>query len=112
MEGRMRLWWVVVLALAGGVGAQDCASCHATQVEARKEGKHVKVACDTCHGPQVKHAESAGKEKPAKLDVKALCLGCHELGKAKQADTLKVNPNEHYAGSPCADCHLPHKPQT
>ncbi|MBL8239006.1 MAG: cytochrome c3 family protein [Bryobacterales bacterium] len=108
----MRLLVLAMLTLGGVAAAQDCTACHATQVETRKEGKHVKVACDTCHGPQVKHAESAGKEKPAKLDVKALCLSCHELGKAKREGTLKVNPNEHYAGSACADCHLPHKPQT
>ena len=108
----MRLSILLLFALAGAMHAQDCAGCHAMQVETRKEGKHVKVACDTCHGPQVKHAESAGKEKPPKLDVKALCLQCHESGKAKNAETLKVNPNEHYAGSACADCHLPHKPQT
>jgi hypothetical protein len=112
-DGDMRILWLFALLGAGIAGqAQECGACHAEQAATKKEGKHTKLECATCHGPQEKHISSGGKEKPAKFDALPLCLQCHETGKSKREDTLKVNPNEHYAGSKCVDCHLPHKPQT
>ena len=96
--------------LAGRHAQLGCASCHTAQVEEKKTGKHAKLECVGCHGPQAKHAESGGKEKPAKFDVQALCVNCHGKSDAKPVGFPQVNPNEHYAGSPCADCHKPHQP--
>lgn len=93
------------------VAAQaDCAACHDGQAAERKTGKHEKVSCETCHGAQPKHIESAGKEKPAKPDVKKLCLGCHEKADAKPVGFPQVPPLDHYPGTPCNDCHKPHQP--
>ena len=105
----MALWlagWLIPAAAAPA----DCASCHTAQVEEKKTGKHAKLECAGCHGAQGKHAESGGKEKPAKIDVQGLCVGCHGKSESKPVGFPQVNPNEHYAGSGCADCHKPHQP--
>ena len=88
-----------------------CTSCHVTQTQTKNAGKHKPVACDTCHGPQSAHIASKGKEKPAKLAILPLCLSCHEEGKTKFPALPQVAPNDHYAGSTCTDCHLPHEPK-
>lgn len=91
-------------------GQAECVLCHDGQAEERKTGKHAKINCEACHGPQAKHVASEGKEKPAKLEVKALCLNCHEKDSAKPVGFPQVAPVDHYPGTPCNDCHKPHQP--
>ena len=96
---------------AAGPAAPTCARCHASQLAVRNAGSHKAINCETCHGPQAKHAASEGKEKPAKPDVIPLCLNCHEKGDSKPAGRPQVDKAEHYNGTTCSDCHLPHAPK-
>ena len=89
----------------------SCARCHDSQLAARNAGGHKAIACETCHGPQASHVASDGKEKPAKPNVIPLCLNCHEKDAAKPAGRPQVDKAEHYNGTTCSDCHLPHAPK-
>ena len=94
-----------------GPAAPTCARCHDSQLAARNAGGHKAIDCETCHGPQAKHAASDGKEKPAKPNVIPLCLNCHEKDPAKPAGRPQIDKAEHYNGTTCSDCHLPHAPK-
>jgi cytochrome c553 len=89
----------------------SCARCHESQVAARNAGSHKAINCETCHGPQAKHIASDGKEKPAKPAVIPLCLNCHEKDPTKPVGRPQVDKAEHYNGTTCSDCHLPHAPK-
>ena len=83
------------------VGAKDCATCHANQVESfsrtlmGKIGKTQKgkFDCENCHGPGSAHVKAGGGRgvggiisfRPEDLSRTAeennsICLGCHEKG--------------------------------
>jgi hypothetical protein len=89
----------------------SCARCHESQLVARNAGSHKAIACETCHGPQTGHIASDGKEKPAKPAVIPLCLNCHEKDPTKPVGRPQVDKAEHYNGTTCSDCHLPHAPK-
>jgi len=78
-------------------GQQQCVLCHAH------------VACETCHGPQARHAED-GSNPPKLPDVATLCVRCHEKDAAKPAKFPQVVSAEHSSGMACNDCHKPHDP--
>lgn len=92
-------------------GQAECASCHDSQLQVRNGGRHKGISCEACHGPQAKHAASGGDNKPAKPNVLTLCLNCHEKDAAKPVALPQVDKAEHYNGTTCSDCHLPHNPK-
>ena len=106
----MRCWHVVVLGLAvaavvssqpsaptlppGYAGAEACMACHEDIASAFAKSPHHRLsvdakrgwegrACEACHGPGEKHAESGDPtliRDPAKLAAAAadkICLTCH-----------------------------------
>jgi len=91
-------------------GQDTCAACHDDQVNARKAGKHARVACEACHGPQAKHADDPTANVPKLPDVATLCKSCHEQDAAKPKWFPQVVTAEHSAGMSCKDCHKPHNP--
>lgn len=71
---------------------QQCAACHATEVEtlARAGGAHAKdVTCSACHADH----------PPAETEVIPRCAQCHAPKKSA-----------HYRVEHCAACHDPHAP--
>lgn len=93
-------------------GQQECVLCHDAQAEVRKAGKHARVSCEACHGPQVKHASASdpGAMKPALPDVATLCKRCHEKDAARPKRFPQVITAEHSNGMRCNECHKPHNP--
>jgi predicted CXXCH cytochrome family protein len=87
--------WVTAQALPPGyVGSQTCNGCHEDIYNGIAKSPHHLVdtdkkrgwdgrACEACHGPGQKHAESADAtliQNPAKLTAAAtdkICLNCH-----------------------------------
>jgi hypothetical protein len=93
-------------------GAAACADCHADVMKKRKGSRHEQISCETCHGPQLKHATvDPGANKPAKLDERALCLRCHTANVAKPKGFKQVDPKDHGDGGVCTTCHAPHTPE-
>ena len=94
----------------GYAGQDTCVLCHEDQAKARASGKHAKVACEACHGPQAKHANDPSSLKPTRPDVANLCRRCHEKDAAKPEKFPQVATVEHSGGALCNTCHQPHRP--
>ena len=92
-------------------GRDACESCHADVADVKRTSRHAKLACETCHGPQEKHAEDPTSGKPARPDVAVLCARCHEANSAKPKFLPQVNTAEHSGGVVCDTCHQPHHPK-
>jgi hypothetical protein len=92
-------------------GQDTCVMCHEDQGKLRAAGKHAKVACEACHGPQGEHANDSAAHKPKLPDVADLCRRCHEKDAAKPKAFPQVATAEHSAGMVCTTCHHPHNPQ-
>jgi DmsE family decaheme c-type cytochrome len=105
------------------VGSDTCQGCHEDisaafqknphhEVETNKKYKYDTKACESCHGPGSKHAESAeaadirnpAKLKPAEAD--RACLGCH-LNKPTQVG--RINGSHAKNEVACVACHSVHK---
>lgn len=92
-------------------GRGTCEACHTDVVDQKKQGKHVAVPCEACHGAQAKHADDPASVTPAKLDTLILCARCHEGNSAKPKTFPQVASAEHSAGLACDTCHQPHRPK-
>ena len=105
------------------VGSETCQACHEDifaafqknphhEVETSKKYKFDGKACESCHGPGSKHAESAEASdirNPAKLkpaDADRACLGCH-LNKPTQVG--RINGSHAKNEVACVECHSVHK---
>jgi hypothetical protein len=91
-------------------GHQVCEGCHSDVADLKSHGVHKSVNCESCHGPQAKHADDPGSVKPAKLDTTSLCPRCHQANLAKPKGFPQVNAAEHSNGMACNNCHKPHSP--
>ena len=91
-------------------GHQACENCHGDVVELKGTGKHKGVNCESCHGPQAKHADDPSSVQPVKLDTTSLCPRCHTANAAKPKAFPQVSPADHSGGAACDACHKPHSP--
>ena len=92
-------------------GHDTCEACHTDVVDQKKQGKHVVVACEACHGAQGRHAEDPASVTPARLDTSVVCSRCHEANSAKPKAFHQVATAEHSGGLACDTCHQPHHPK-
>jgi uncharacterized CHY-type Zn-finger protein len=91
-------------------GHQACEVCHSDVLDLKSQGKHARVACESCHGALATHADDPGSVQPEKLDTAVLCVRCHEANNAKPKWFPQVVSAEHSSGLPCDTCHKPHSP--
>ena len=108
---------------AGYDGSEACQVCHEDIYKAFQKSPHERVetdkkrgwenrACESCHGPGAKHAESvsaADIRQPAKLAAAAadrICLSCHQ----NQPTHVGRIENSHAKNQvSCVACHVVHK---
>ena len=105
------------------VGSSTCQACHEDLFNAFQKNPHQAVeidkkrgwetkACESCHGPGSKHAESVSAAdiiQPAKLKAAAndkLCLACH-LNQTTHAG--RINSSHARNQVSCSSCHSIHK---
>jgi DmsE family decaheme c-type cytochrome len=105
------------------VGSETCQACHEDISKAFQKNPHYVVetnkkrgwdgkACESCHGPGSKHAESAsatdivnpGKLRPAEADKN--CLKCH-ANQPTHAGRIQNSHAKNDVG--CVQCHAIHK---
>jgi len=92
-------------------GHDACEACHTDVVEKKKQGRHVVISCEACHGPLARHADDPASVTPPKLDTAVLCARCHEANSAKPKTFPQVVTADHAGGIACDTCHQPHKPK-
>ena len=80
------------------------------RVDVRAKARHQAIACESCHGPQAKHAE-ASEVKPERPKATPLCVHCHaaNTGKPKRYPTVVIK--DHAGSDECQTCHKPHDPR-
>jgi DmsE family decaheme c-type cytochrome len=103
-------------------GSEACGTCHEDistgfaksphhLVDVDKKRRWEGRACESCHGPALKHTESASADdirNPAKLAAVAtdkICLGCH-LGQPTHVGRLQSSHARDQVG--CTTCHKIH----
>lgn len=91
---------------------------HQARLTDLQNSVHKNLACETCHGPLVDHAQGKHKIGDAHLARGKLCLRCHGVllgreGKIAQFSSefeihkmMQVTEEK-----PCIDCHNPHAPK-
>jgi DmsE family decaheme c-type cytochrome len=108
---------------AAYVGSTTCQMCHEDIFNAFQKNPHAVVetdkkrgwetkACESCHGPGSKHADSASAadiKQPAKLkpaETDRICLACHQ----NQATHIgRLNSSHARNQVSCTACHAIHK---
>jgi len=91
-------------------GRSVCAGCHYDADELLTSGKHAKISCETCHGPQAAHASDPASGVPKRPRIEGLCQRCHEADAARPKHFPQVASVTHSGGAACNSCHKPHKP--
>ena len=109
-------------AQAGYAGSEICAACHDDIVKAFRRTPHQRVeargawqgrACESCHGPGAKHAESgaaADIRNPDKLAfsrAEQVCLECHGGDPSLRARAHGAHSRSQVS---CVECHKIHGP--
>jgi DmsE family decaheme c-type cytochrome len=105
------------------VGSETCQVCHEDIAKAFEKNPHHAVetdkkrgwetkACESCHGPGSKHAESASAadiRQPAKLkpaETDRICLTCHQN---QPTHVGRINNSHAKNQVSCVACHAIHK---
>jgi hypothetical protein len=89
-------------------GRKTCDSCHAVIVQKLAAAEHKGLSCETCHGPSKAHVDNP-EVKLAKLSY-SQCVRCHEASPSRPKWMHQINVRNHYTGSVCTECHVPHQP--
>ena len=92
-------------------GTATCRSCHEEHYEIKYGGKHRGLACETCHGPSVGHAENPGDVKPYAPRDRKFRPVCHAYDPSRPTGFPQINPTTHNPLVACITCHQPHEPE-
>ena len=91
-------------------GHETCEMCHTEEHDKLSAGPHKGVHCESCHGPQFKHANDLSVT-PMLPKTPELCVQCHAAGAAKPKKFPQVVPADHAGDLDCKTCHQPHNPK-
>jgi cytochrome c554/c'-like protein len=91
-------------------GSDTCVNCHEDVGIKKAKSYHRGLACETCHGPAVGHAEDPGSAKPPAPRDRKFCPVCHAYDPARPTGFPQINPVTHNPTVACITCHNPHDP--
>jgi DnaJ-class molecular chaperone len=95
---------------ASYAGVSVCKQCHTDEFETKSAGYHRNVACETCHGPALGHAEAPKSAKPPAPRDRKFCPVCHGYDPSRPTGFPQINQANHNPMKPCITCHDPHDP--
>lgn len=89
-------------------GRAACEECHSDHMAKLKKYAHKNLSCESCHGAAQAHVDNPD----VKLDKPGYtqCLRCHEANPTRPKTHKQIVSKDHYAGSKCNECHVPHAP--
>ena len=90
-------------------GRKACEDCHSDEYEKLVKHEHKSLACEACHGPGEAHVNDPRKDN-IKIPSFVVCLRCHEANPSRPKWHKQIVVKDHYTGSKCTDCHVPHSP--
>ncbi len=90
-------------------GKQACEQCHPDEYEKLTKHEHKSLACESCHGPGEAHTSDPRKDNIDRSSY-AACLRCHEANPSRPKWHKQIVIKNHYTGSKCTECHVPHSP--
>jgi hypothetical protein len=93
-------------------GKQSCESCHPDEYAKLMKHEHKGLACESCHGPGEAHGGEHGDPRKDNIDRSsfAACVRCHEANPSRPKWHKQIVSKNHYTGSKCTECHVPHSP--
>jgi len=92
-------------------GKSVCIDCHDTEAEMLASDQHTSLSCETCHGPNAKHADDYEiKDNLVMGGSREFCGRCHSLNSARKIEVInQIDIREHHPEKEnCIDCHNPH----
>jgi hypothetical protein len=89
-------------------GRAACGECHTEEAEKLSKSSHQKLSCEGCHGAGKAHTENL--DVPMQKLHYSHCVRCHEYNPSRPKTHKQVNTKDHYNGSTCTECHVPHVP--
>lgn len=92
-------------------GQESCAKCHAAVFQARQTGAHDTIACESCHGPAIDHAESPNVGVIREPKERKDCLLCHDYLASRATGFPEIVGAAHYPAVACVKCHPAHAPE-
>jgi hypothetical protein len=90
-------------------GKKACEECHSDEYQKLVKHEHKSLACESCHGPGEAHSGDPRKDNIEKSSF-AVCLRCHEANPSRPKWHKQIVTKNHYTGSKCTECHVPHSP--
>jgi DnaJ-class molecular chaperone len=91
-------------------GMAVCQNCHEDVVVKKAKSFHKGLACESCHGPAIKHAEDPSSMKPPAPRDRTYCPVCHAYDPSRPTGFPQINTTIHNPLKPCITCHNPHDP--
>jgi hypothetical protein len=91
-------------------GSTACQLCHEDIMNKKAASFHKGLACETCHGPAIKHTEDPSAVKPPAPRDRKFCPVCHAYDPSRPTGFPQINPTIHNPLKPCITCHNPHDP--
>ena len=90
-------------------GKKECEVCHSDEYQKLIKHEHKTLSCEGCHGPGQAHSDNHRKDNIEKSSF-AACLRCHEANPSRPKFQKQITIKNHYTGSKCTECHVPHVP--
>jgi hypothetical protein len=90
-------------------GKKACEECHSDEYQKLMKHEHKSLSCEGCHGSGQAHAEDPRTDNIQKSSF-ATCLRCHEANPSRPKWHKQIVSKNHYTGSKCTECHVPHSP--
>jgi hypothetical protein len=90
-------------------GKKACEECHGDEYQKLMKHEHKSLSCEGCHGSGQAHAMDPRTDNIQKSSF-ATCLRCHEANPSRPKWHKQIVSKNHYTGSKCTECHVPHSP--